>query len=118
MNLIDRAPKLKNLNSKLEAGYNPSEAEMEDALSEIINTPLTTFLANAFEVPSELRALLVNRFDTVNDRNRAMFFLCFSKYMHDETNESHNPDHNTFMIYSDKFDSFLATAVLLTYVGK
>lgn len=99
----------------IQEGKKVSNSDFDEALGSMMTTKLTAFLANAFEVPQELRMLLVEKYDKVVERNTAMFFLCFSKYVYDTTGVLEDPNEKTFIKYSDKFDRFFASAVILTY---
>ena len=115
---INKFPQMNSVAAKLESGGNVPTDEMIEALGEVMTTPFTAFLANAYNVPPDLRALLVDKYDTVAERNIGMFLVCFSYFMFKLEDKLLAPTQDTFLANSDKFDNFLATAVLLTYVDK
>ena len=88
-------------------------------ISTVLNDNLINFLCKAYQIPSSFRAAMIDMCDSVAERNIGLFTACFCIFLNDISDtkiDSKTIDLMDMLLANkDLIDSFLATAVKLTY---
>lgn len=85
-------------------------------MKDLNSSKLAAFVSNAYKIPSGIQERLIDKFDSVDERNIATIYVCFSKYLFEVHRVFVQPTAHALEAHSDKFDNFLACAVLLTTI--
>lgn len=74
------------------------------------------FVVDAYKLPDNIQQVIKAKYKDNEDRCiSTLFLITFSYYIYNVTGELVEPDPNALDVHSDKFDKFLANAVVLTY---
>lgn len=85
------------------------------ALDHITDTKFVNFLAAAYDTPSDIREMLITRYDSVEERNFMLLLLCFGAYLDASEKRMVLPTPGLVMELVAKMDAFLADAVKQTF---